>query len=124
MDEEESYGSGTVWNFDDAESRLIFEMKVEFLNEIRVFNIENAYWKLWVLMSEIKPLFEDSTKKEVNKKFSELTDLRNSTNKFEDLTESKIGEIASAMIKFYEQICDEAVSKGYYFRKQKEYVGL
>ena len=124
MEDEYDSQGGVVWNFDDEESKLIFEMKLMFIKERDAWNLEGAYWALWRLLSEIEPLFDDSVQKELNEDFEKLTVLRNQTNNFSIVDENEKGIIAEQLNNFYRKICREAVEKNYYFRKKKEYVGL
>ena len=121
MDEEDKK---LVWNFDDAESKLIFSMKITFIDYRDNWDIENSYWALLRLLSEAEPLFDDSIKEELNDEFNKITKLRNDTNKFSDLDDEGKGSCFIALNDFYRKLCLEIVEKDYYFRKKKEYTGL
>lgn len=122
--EEEIGGSGVVWNFDDAEARLIFEIKLAFINARDSWDLEGAYWALWRYHTEIGSLFEDRTRKELEERWKGLSKLRTENNRFVDLDDEEKGDCMNQLNEFYKTLCDEAVDKGYYFRKRREYVGL
>jgi len=120
--EEEEKGK-LVWNFDDAESRLIFEMKVDFINKIKVWNLEESYWALSLMLTEVKPLFEDDIQVTLKQEFDKITEARKDSDKFTNLDEDQKGTIWKALNDFYEMLCAEIVNQDYYFRKKQQYVG-
>lgn len=122
MGEEED--TKLVWNFDDAESKLIFEMKQKFIYYRDNWDLENAYWSLLSMLSEVETLFEDNVKEELNNLFNTITSVRAETNKFENLTDIAKGSCFNLLNDFYRKLCSEIVDKDYYFRKKKEYTGL
>jgi len=123
MDEEES-NSKVVWNFDDAESKLIFDMKLQFIKYRDSWDLEKAFWSLLSLLSEIENLFEESTKEELKKEFDEIISIRKESDNFTRLDEVTKGTCFIVLNEFYRKLCYEAVDKDYYFRKKKEYLGL
>jgi hypothetical protein len=121
---EEETTSKLVWNFDDAEAKLIFSMKETFIYHRDNWDLENAYWALLRLLSEIEPLFDDTVKEKLNEKFDEITSIRDETNKFSNLKETDLGKCFNILNDFYRDLCFEIVEKDLYFRKKKEYLGL
>lgn len=124
MEEGDEGGAGSVWNIDDAQSRLIFEMKLAFIKARDSWNLDEAYWALWRYLTEIKPLFDDPEKDKLSQTFNQITNLRNATNKFSNLDEEIKGLCADVLNDLYLQLNEEAVDKKYFYRKKKEYVGL
>lgn len=122
--EEDETGSGVIWNFDDAESKLIFDMKLAYIQERDNWNLEGAYWALWRLLSEIEPLYDDTVRTEVNEEFAKISKIRNDSDRFSSLTDEEKGQVGEMLNSFYRTLNLEAVDKGYYFRKKKEYLGL
>ena len=121
MDEEEKK---LVWNFDDAESKLIFNMKEIFIHYRDSWDLENSYWALLRFLSETEPLFDDTIKTDLNGDFNKITEKRNATDKFSNLDEEEKGACFILLNDFYRKLCSELVEKDYYFRKKKEYLGL
>jgi hypothetical protein len=121
MDEEEK--GKLVWNFDDAESRLIFEMKVDFINKIKIWDLEGSYWALSLMLSEINPLFDEDIREELKGEIGKITKARKDTDKFTILDEDEKGTVWKSLNDFYERLCIEMVEQDYYYRKKKEYVG-
>lgn len=119
---EDTLSNNLIWNFDDAESREIFFMKQNFIYNRDSWKLDDAYWSLLSLFSEVKPLFED--KKELQEKFDKLTKLRDETDKFQCLKDNDKGSCFIALNDFYIDLCEEIVNKEYYFRKKKDYLGL
>lgn len=118
--------SGNVkWNFDDAESRLIFEMKLEYWRNSKEGNLDGSFWSLLRLLTEAKPLFDEKVKKDLSETMDGIIEKRYEMNNFaEDLDEEQKSEVFLILNKFYEIICDEIVNKNYYFTKKKDYLGL
>ena len=121
---EEETSSKLVWNFDDAEAKLIFSMKETFIYYRDKWDLENSYWSLLRLLSEIEPLFDDTVKTELNDKFDEITKIRDETDKFSNLNETNLGKCFKLLNDYYRKLCFEIVEKDLYFRKKKEYLGL
>jgi hypothetical protein len=122
----EENGGKLVWNFDDAESNLIFSMKLNFIKSRDEWNLENAYWALLTLLSEVEPLFEESIRTELNSEFAGITKKRKDTEKFSDrtLNEDEKGTCWKLLNDFYRKLSIEIVETDYYFRKKKQYLGL
>ena len=121
---EEETSSKLVWNFDDAEAKLIFNMKEAFIYYRDKWDLESSYWSLLRLLSEIEPLFDDTVKTELNDKFDEITKIRDETSKFSNLNEIDLGKCFNILNNYYRVLCFEIVEKDLYFRKKKEYLGL
>lgn len=121
---EEETSSKLVWNFDDAEAKLIFNMKETFIYYRDKWDLESSYWSLLRLLSEIEPLFDDTVKTELNDKFDEITKIRDETDKFSNLNETNLGKCFKLLNDYYRKLCFEIVEKDLYFRKKKEYLGL
>ena len=121
---EEETSSKLVWNFDDAEAKLIFSMKETFIYYRDKWDLESSYWSLLRLLSEIEPLFDDTVKTELNDKFDEITKIRDETDKFSNLNETNLGKCFKLLNDYYRKLCFEIVEKDLYFRKKKEYLGL
>jgi hypothetical protein len=125
MVEEDFGGEGVIWNFDDAMGKLVFSMKVDFIQSHKEGNFEKAYWSLFYLLSEIEPLFDETPRKELNKEFDTISEQRVSSQLFNDWEdEEEKNNCYSLMITLYRKLCDEMVEKGLYFRKKKGYTGL
>lgn len=121
---EEGNDNKLVWNFDDAESKLIFDMKQRFIYYRDLWDLESAYWILLSLLSEIEPLFDETIQGELNDEFKKITAKRNKTDKFSNLEDEEKGECFALLNDFYRKLMKEVVDKDYYFRKKKEYLGL
>jgi hypothetical protein len=121
MEEEETK---LIWNFDDAESKLIFHMKYEFVQYRDAWDLENAYWSLLRLLSEIEPLFDEIEREELNEGFDEISKKRQEHKGFLNLNDNNKGNSFILLNDFYRKLCSEIVDKDFYFRKKKGYTGL
>lgn len=124
MENEGEDSSGVVWNFDDAQSQLIFFMKISYLKNIERWDLESAYWSLWRLLGELEPLFDETIAKELNEEFDKIIEVRNQVSRFTNLSEEEKGYCGELLDKFYRRISKEAVGEQYYYRKKKAYIGL
>lgn len=113
-----------VWNFDDNESKLIFDMKLNFIKFRDNWQLEEAYWALLRLLSEAEPLFEEAMQQELKEDFDKVSKFRKNVSDNEELTNEEKSEYWNNLNSFYRKICNEMVEKDYYFRKKKQYLGL
>jgi len=121
---EEENKDNVVWNFDDNESKLIFEMKLDFIKFRDDWQLEESYWALLRLLSESEPLFDETIRNELNEDFNKLSKFRKSVKDNEELNDEEKVEYWNMLNSFYRRICNEMVEKDYYFRRKKQYLGL
>ena len=122
--EEGDNTSGVIWNFDDAESKLIFTLKLDFIKYRDAWDLEGAYWALLRLLSETEAMFDDTIKDDINQEFDSISQQRTDKGNFIKIDESEKGEHFVQLNALYRKLCSEMVEKSYYFRKKKEYLGL
>jgi hypothetical protein len=121
---EEEGSSKLVWNFDDAEAKLIFNFKEKFIYYRDEWDLEKSYWILLSFLSEVETLFDDAKKQELNKSFDDITALRDEAPNFNNTEDGVKVALFNKLNKFYRDLCFEIVEKDFYFRKKKEYLGL
>jgi hypothetical protein len=127
MAEEESDNvEGTVWNFDDKEQELIFELKVKFINCRDNWNLEDAYWTLLSLISESESAFLEGDKEKVQDDFNKISKFRrDNSGNFIELNDDEVKSEAFLMMnEMYRKVCGLLVENGLYFRKKQGYTGL
>lgn len=125
VEKESDTREGTIWNFDDKEQELIFELKVKFINHRDKWELDDAYWTLLSLISESESAFEDTDKKKVQEEFDEISEFRKKNNgNFIELDDEFKSEAFLMMNKIYRKICSLLVDNGLYFRKKQSYTGL
>lgn len=124
MEEDYNSDDGVVWNFDDEEAKLIFEMKLEFIRHRKVWNLEQCFWALYNLWTETEALFDESKRKELIKTINKIVEVRNDTDNFANINDILKGQCFDILNDFYRLICIEVVDKGLYFKKKKKYLGL
>ena len=119
---------GTIWNFDDKESELIFNLKLSFIQSLKNWNLEQAYWDIDVLLTEADSLFKDNIRKEMNKTHAELSEYRSQYNTLSNPDAPDNFKYKSYYYQilrdFYKEICRQIVDEDLYFRKKKAYMGL
>jgi len=122
-------GEGTVWNFDDAEAQLIFNIKKEFISCLLEWDLENAYWKIRTLITECDALLttsdkDDGEKNTIIKSLNELSKLRGEYNEVHDPEGSVKGDYYFALESLYKEICLLIKGHGLYFRERADDRGL
>lgn len=120
---------GAVWNFDDKENALLFDLKLRFVNSIKDWNnLEQAYWDLDLLIMESDALLPETSRKDVLEKFNLITNYRKENNNYINSVSANYNNVKSEyyiMLRdLYMEICRKIVDEGAYFRKKKAYTGL
>jgi len=116
---------GVIWNFDDNEAKLIFDMKLRFIGFRDNWDLENAYWALLKLISEVEPLFIDKIREEINLDFDDISKTRKDIGGFVNIEEEEDkGIYFNLLNQLYRKICLDMVEENYYFRKKQKYTGL
>lgn len=121
MDEE---NSKLVWNFDNAESQLIFNMKLDFINKRNAWDLEGEFWSLYNLLSETEALLDDTDREKMKGDFDNITTFRKEHPFSENMSDGDKSEAFVLLNNFYRDLCLKIVDKDLYFRKKKEYLGL
>ena len=109
--------SGTKWNFDDAESILIFEIKKQFVSDLILWRLEDAFWKYKALVMEVKPLIEKelNEKTKVEQSIKDLSLFRNEYNLIKDPDSETKGKYYELLEEKYIEICLYIKEHGLYF---------
>ena len=115
---------GVVWNFDEAMGKLIFNMKVNFLESHRSGDLEKAYWDLFYLLSEIEPSLDEIIRDEINNNFDAISSIKKENENINEMDDEDKANYFSLMVTLYRKLCNELVENDFYFRKKKGYTGL
>jgi len=123
----ESQGQAALWNFDGAQLQLIFEIKADFLSRLREWDLDNAYWRLRDLATELDAkLFRNFKELETNKEIkatermlAELETERNdySKNPLDKQVASKFYLYLEAYYKYLNRLMKK---HGLYFREGED----
>lgn len=109
---------GTLWNIDDAESRLIFNLKLKFLEAISSWDLETAFWRLCDLDMESDALLDEDTEaSEIDTLIEALSNTRNEYIKYVEPSEELKQKHHSELSKIYKKICRHLKAHGLYFRE-------
>lgn len=114
---EEIQTSGTRWNFDDAESILIFELKKEFVKCLLIWDLESAFWKYKALSMESRALFDEEERKKIDKSLESISKYRNEFNLIKQPRQDVKGEYYELLEAKYIEVCDILHKHGLYFRE-------
>ena len=110
MGEQES-----IWNSDNIEHILLFEIKTSFISNMKSWNLEGAYWDLRLLRMEFDAKLSDTEQKKIETDTKELEDARltliNSKN-----NSSKSGDFFLKLEGFYLLLNRLMKEHGLYFR--------
>ena len=117
-------GSGTVWNFDDAEAQLMFNIKKEFISCLLDWDLEGAFWKLKTLITESDALLLDTEKERLEKNLKELSNVRNEYNSLVFAEAEDKGNYYLILEELYKQVCIMIKEHGLYFRERDDDRGL
>jgi hypothetical protein len=135
----------SIWNLDNIELSILFEIKVKIITALDSWNLEGAYWELRNLRREldakigrVKERFEgitleedrkekeekksksSSEKEEVDKKLKELEKTRNIYNSNDKKTEKDKSEYYLALEELYMFLCFLMKKHGLYFREGED----
>jgi len=113
----------SVWNFDEAEYKLIFFFKSEVASCLRLWDLGNAYWNLRRLRSEVDAKVTDLERKDLDSKTDKL-DI--DKNKYEEEANNKQNQadFYIALDEYYRDICRLLKKHGSFFREQEDDEGL
>lgn len=105
----------SIWNFDDEQFRAMFSLKQLCIEYLSANDLENLYWVLRSLRSEIIPKLTADQKKKVNEKLEDLVKTRETFHSKRDVESSNEFYIKSE--EFYILLCELMVEHGIYFRE-------
>jgi len=134
-----------VWNFDAAELLLLFQLKAEFINNLKTWNLDGAYWsvrnlrmetdaklsrfsgkKLHILEAEIEeaktnPKEKKKTEKEeVDEQLADLENHRDLYLRERKPTTEMRGTYYMKLEAFYMKLCLLMKIHGIYFREGED----
>ena len=113
-----------VWNMDDKENSLIFELKFAFISSLKSWDLEKAYWDLDLLLTEVDSLYDDKDSEAVTLKMGELTQFRTANMLNKNVSDETKSKYFISLRDLYKEICRLIVKNQLYFRKKKSYMGL
>ena len=114
----------SVWNFDGAELALVFEIKQEVIERLRVWDLEGTYWKLREFRAELdakqykkmKDNVEPPELAETKRLMEELEEQKNIFNSTNPTSES-LSKFYSYLETFYMYLCRLMKKHGLFFRE-------
>ena len=101
-----------LWNFDGAELFLIFEIKKGVVEELKVWNLEEAYRKLRLLRMELDAKLQRQSKKIIEEFDEEIESQKKNKSKGKKKTEKE--EVDTFLIEI-----DNYYSKHYVENKEE-----
>lgn len=113
----------SVWNFDDAEYKLIFLFKSEVASCLMLWDLMGAYWSLRRLRSEIDAKVSDKERMDINKDVDNLDKEKNTYE--ENINDKKKqANFYISLDNFYRNLCQVLKHHGSFFREQEDEEGL
>lgn len=76
-----SFEEQAKWNMDQEVLKMVIDIKMSFLTNLKNWKLEDAYFDLLLFYSEVKAKFSEEQKEELDQLFSELNKKRNEFNK-------------------------------------------
>lgn len=76
-----SFEEQAKWNMDQEVLKVVIDIKMSFLTNLKNWKLEDAYFDLLLFYSEVKAKFSEEQKEELDELFSELNKKRNEFNK-------------------------------------------
>lgn len=76
-----SFEEQAKWNMDQEVLKVVIDIKMSFLTNLKNWKLEDAYFDLLLFYSEVKAKFSEEQKEELDKLFSKLNKKRNEFNK-------------------------------------------
>lgn len=76
-----SFEEQAKWNMDQEVLKVVIDIKMSFLTNLKTWKLEDAYFDLLLFYSEVKAKFSEEQKEELDQLFSELNKKRNEFNK-------------------------------------------
>lgn len=73
MEEEDAQ---LVWNFDDAETQLIFNLRIKFVDNLKDWNLEDCFWDIRLIKNEVMMIAKKSERETIKSKMDELEEKR------------------------------------------------
>ena len=138
----EEQNQKALWNLDNVELTIIFQIKIQFIEALQSWNLENAYLRLRDLRRELdaklrraRERFEGITldenkddkkkviiieKDEVDKRLKDLEKIRSDYNKKQNKTEEDKGNYYLALEELYLYLCFLMKKHGLYFREGED----
>jgi hypothetical protein len=77
------------WNFDGAEAEAIFALKASFINFMRVWRLDDAYWILRTIRMELDAKLSRGRNKAIEKMQEEMEERKEEDEKKKKLTEKE-----------------------------------
>lgn len=76
-----SFEEQAKWNMDQEVLKVVIDIKMSFLTNLKNWKLEDAYFDLLLFYSEVKAKFSEEQKEELDQLFSKLNKKRNEFNK-------------------------------------------
>ncbi len=113
------YKDQTEWNMDDEVCKIIRDLKISFNINLKIWDLEQAYWDLMLLWGELDSLLDPGERKKIKTGMGDLENIRNTKNNKKDR-----GDYWMGMHEMYRKMCRLMQEHGVYFRIQMEEEGL
>jgi len=110
-----------VWNIDDEILKIIKDLKVVFLRNLKEWRLEDAYWILDLICMECDAKLKPKEQMEIEE---ELIKLENNRKDFTTNGKNKTGEFYINLRNLYKKINRLMKDHGVWFREMEDDVGL
>lgn len=110
------------WHLDQIQNMILGNLKIEYSEHMRVKDLENAYWTLRRLKSEVAALPNEKEEPNFKDKVKELDEVRDEY--IADPNEDTLGKYYIALEEFFEFLCKTMQNYGLYYRKKGDDDGL
>lgn len=110
------------WNIDDAFLQAVFEAKIQFDIQLREWDLENAYWTLILLDSEVSPALKEDNQNTIKDEMKKINDARK--KHFDSPTQENKRDFHWKLLNIYKKFNSFMINEGWYSRKKDYYRGL
>lgn len=99
-----SFEEQAKWNMDQEVLKMVIDIKMSFLTNLKAWKLEDAYFDLLLFYSEVKAKFSAEQQEELDKMFKELNNKRNEFNKS---SKSNKKELISSYFPLFSELYSE-----------------
>jgi len=99
-----SFEEQAKWNMDQEVLKMVIDIKMSFLTNLKAWKLEDAYFDLLLFYSEVKAKFSEEQQEELDKMFKELNNKRNEFNKS---SKSNKKELISSYFPLFSELYSE-----------------
>lgn len=115
---ESSYETQAKWNMDDEVLKIVRDIKMSFLTNIKSWDLDNSYFDLVLFYAEIKAKFKDKEKVIFDKFFSDLEKSRDKFLKANNTDKRKLSSgLYAQILNVYSELNTLCKAHGLWFRE-------